>query len=1568
MPEPLSLFHPLIQSWFRAKVGVPTDIQNRAWPRIAAGAHVLLTAPTGSGKTLTAFLWALDRFATGSWAPGATRILYVSPLKALNNDIRRNLLAPLEGIRGFFPERFTEGGGDQDKGAEAGARAGGAAVFPDIRALVRSGDTPAGERRRMLRHPPEILITTPESLNLMLLSQAGRDSLSALQVVILDEIHAVAGTKRGTHLITAVDRLVPLAGEFQRIALSATIRPPEAVAALVGGYTLGETGYVPRKVETIVSRSAKAYELHVRYPTTGADPAAASARAPEDRLGAEPGPDGEKPDIWTVLAAEIKECVKAARSTLIFTNNRRLSERMARLLNEGEDLPLAYAHHGSLSREIRNVVEARMKEGALPAIVATNSLELGIDVGALDQVILLQTPFSIASALQKLGRAGHGVGQVSRGLLFASHGRDLLDAAVAVECVLTADLEATRVVEGPLDLLAQILLGMAASGDWTVDRLYAFIRTSHPYRNLPRSQFNLVLEMLAGRFEDARIRELKARLSVDAVDGRITAGKGAVLLLGLSGGTIPDRGLYTLRHADTRAKIGELDEEFVWERREGEIFALGGQSWRIVRITANEVEAVHADRSAQMAPFWRADERDRGFHFSLRLGEFLEAADARLDDPAWREGLVRTRGLDPAGADALIGFLRKQREATRSPLPHRHHLLIEDAGIAPGAGGTDSGGGNQDAMRLIILHAVWGGKLMRPWAYAMAAAYEERMGARLEIVTGDDCLLIHLPPGEAAGSLLDLVHGENLEAMLRKRLERTGYFAAHFRENAARALLLPKSTTRSRTPLWLNRLRSQSLLQAVSGFADFPIVLETWRECLRDEFDLPSLKAMLEEVQAGTIRVTEARSPSPSPFAGGVIWKQTNNFMYAQDKPVVGGIPGREDLLREIAFSAPLRPRIPREVIRDFQAKTQRLEPGYAPQDAGELVEWAKERLLIPWPEWQALLPACGTPPDGEARADHFRHLAGRLLGVSLPGSDLAAVAAVETLPRVLAALGYRPEDVRLFAALGRTGTEPDPDIPAPPAALANLDRMGAGREKDGEGDGNAAGETSPSTGPSLARILSQWLRGYGPVTLELPRRLFGAAFPEAEEAIRELCEGDQAVLGALSEAPAEAGDRTDAAEMEICDAANLEILLRLMRRRARPDFRTLPAEKLPLFLAAWQGLTGPAVDVEGLQNALEKLFGYPAQASAWETDILPARAMPYLPSRLDELFRDSGLLWFGAGKEKTAFAFPEDLELFPPHPDGDAPLSPDQRQVLALLTDAAPGRLDFQTLSMRCPLASDRIGNALWDLAWRGRISNDTYAALRKGIETGFQPAASPGERESAGSGPRKRFQRWKASRPLAGAWLALDRQPADEDALEAEELAKDRVRQLLRRYGLLFRELLVHEMPALQWGAVFRSLRLLELSGEVLSGHFFAGIPGLQFLSPQAFRSLQAGLPGDAVYWMSATDPASPCALGLAGLPYALPPRLASTHLVFHGADLALVSRRLGRDLLIRVPPRHPYLAGYLGALRGLVDRAFLPVKVLETETVNGESVAGSPYLEDMLDAGFEKGIRTVSLRKRY
>ncbi len=600
----LDIFHPLLQKWFNDSYDQPTDVQRQAWPRIAAGEHVLISAPTGSGKTLTAFLWAIDRLLTGAWPVGQTHVLYISPLKALNTDIQRNLIKPLDELKKVFEETGQ--------------------AFPEIRIMTRSGDTPATDRRRMLRYPPEILITTPESLNLLLSSQGGRSLLHSLSTVILDEIHTVVNNKRGLHLITAVDRLVPLSGEFQRIAISATVKPMDAVAEYVGGFRLQgdvhSATYLPRQVSLIESTAEKKYALRIRFPEESSEP-----RYTES--------------FWKPLVQEFREIIRKNRSSLFFVKSRRLSESITLKINAEAKQPLAYAHHGSLAKELRLEVENKLKSGALKAIVATNSLELGIDIGALDEVILVQSPPAISSAIQRVGRAGHQVGETSRGTFYPTHDQDFLESAVIARSVLEGDIEEVRPVAGALDVLAQIIISMTGTETWDIDDLYAQLRTSWPYHNLSREHFDLVLNMLAGRYADSRIRELKPRISIDRLDNTVAARKGALLQLYISGGTIPDRGYYHLRHEQSGAQIGELDEEFVWEATLGQTFTFGTQHWKISRITHNDVLVVPASPHTKDTPFWIGEVFNRDYFLSQKIAKFLEDADERLDEPEWKHML-----------------------------------------------------------------------------------------------------------------------------------------------------------------------------------------------------------------------------------------------------------------------------------------------------------------------------------------------------------------------------------------------------------------------------------------------------------------------------------------------------------------------------------------------------------------------------------------------------------------------------------------------------------------------------------------------------------------------------------------------------------------------------------------------------------------------------------------------------------------------------------------------------------------------------------------------------------------
>ena len=918
LPSPdnaLRRFHPQIRGWFADAFGAPTDVQEQAWPRIAAGEHLLVTAPTGSGKTLAAFLWAVNAFATGASRAGATRVLYISPLKALGNDIRANLLAPIAEIRARF--------------AAAGAE------FPDIAVGIRTGDTEAGERRRLLRHPPELLITTPESLDLLLSTARGRQALGTVHTVVVDEVHALAENRRGVQLLVGLERLAELAGEFQRVALSATVRPLDVVAAWVGGK---DREGKPRPVGIVRSDAAKRIDLAVRFP----DAARAAAE------------NGEK--IWAPLADSFRERIDANRATLFFTNSRRLAEKIALYVNAGNESPIAYAHHGSLAREVRREVETRLKDGALRAIVATSSLEMGIDIGDLDEVVLVQSPPSIAAALQRVGRAGHRVGEVSRGSLFPTFAQDFLEAAVIAEAVRERDIEPLKPLANPLDVLAQTLVSCAGTEEWETDALYAMVTRASPYATLPREHFDLVVEMLAGRYAGTRIRDLRPRLAFDRQRQTVQARQGALLALYSSGGTIPDRGYFTLRHADSGTAIGELDEEFVWEASIGQTFSLGSQTWRIRRITPSEVLVVNAPPKATAPPFWRAEDLARSFHFSQRIGAFLETANGMLrrGDADGLRGKLRGLGFEPSAARELVDFLARQRAATRCDLPHANHLVLEHLRAGPG------GHLAADRQRQVVLHTFWGRRVNQPLALALRAAWRERFAADTDVHADNNAIVVQVPERFAPEQLLDLVTPVNFETLLRGELESSAFFGARFRECAGRALLITKRRFDERRPLWMTRLQAKKLLAATKPLADFPILLETWRSCLVDEFDLGAAAKMLERIAVGDLAWSVGATGTPSPFAAGVAFEQIGRFMYADDTPPTGATQASalsDDLIRQAVSDERLRPAIDAAVIADFEARVQRTRPGYRPEGELELAEWVRDRLALPLGEWFPEVP-----------------------------------------------------------------------------------------------------------------------------------------------------------------------------------------------------------------------------------------------------------------------------------------------------------------------------------------------------------------------------------------------------------------------------------------------------------------------------------------------------------------------------------------------------------------------------------------------------------------------------------
>jgi ATP-dependent Lhr-like helicase len=1482
----LTQFHPLIRHWFQNRIGLPTDVQQRAWPKIADRKHLLITAPTGSGKTLTAFLWALNQLITQQWPTGQASVLYVSPLRALNYDIQRNLFGPLEELRALS---LREGEN-----------------FPDIRVLTRSGDTPQSDRRQMVRYPPEILITTPESLNLLLSSKGGRSILTKLSTVILDEIHSLFGTKRGVYLMAAVDRLVRLSGEFQRIALSATVQPLDVVAEFVGGLKMSDefegARYTPRPVAIVSSNVKKNYHLHVSYP---------QGVIGEEREGS----------VWAPLVKNLKRIIGENRSTLIFVNSRRLCEMLTLRINQDEEEPIAYAHHGSLSLEIRTEVERRLKAGLLRAIVATNSLELGIDIGVLDEVVLVQSPFSISSAIQRVGRSGHQVNQVSRGSLFPTHPKDLLEAAVLAPAILSHDIESFRMVQSPLDVLAQVIVSMVGVEVWDIDRLYRDLKASYPYRNLGREEFDLVLNMLAGRYANSRIRELKALISVDRTDNTVSARRGALQTLYLSGGVIPDRGYFHLRHLQTNARIGELDEEFVWEAAVGDTFSLGSQNWRIERITHNEVFVLSGSPKAEAAPFWKGEENGRDFHFSNRIGQFLEEAEGRLDDPDFADSLERKNCMDGEAISELLKFLKEQKEMTGSSLPHRHHVVVEFASAGPG--GTPQG----------VIHTLWGGRVNRPLAMALDAAWEDRFDVRPEIYVSNDSIVLQLPHAISAKELLSLVSSTSVETLLRKRLEASGFFGARFRECAARALLLPKGSFNRRMPLWLSRLRSQRLLEAVMGYEDFPILLETWRACIQDEFDLESLKQVLTELERGLISWTEVHTSHPSPFAQNDWWRQVNQYMYMDD-----GLKSdkrsrlRQSLLREVVFTPGLRPTVSRRVIEDFEAKRKRLIPGYSPQSGRELLDWVIERGAIPIDEWEDVIGAIQRD-HGISPETFLDQIEDRLVTFRPPEAAAPLLTAREILSQIITIYG------------------PDQKIHIEPSGTVFSPAEGPATEND----------TEETEGPSA--LLGQWLQFYGPVTMDFIRRTFGIEEERLQLLLEDLVDSQKVVQGQLV---------TGGEMNEVCDSENFEILLRRARIMATPSFEPLEIEWLPLFLADFQEITkvreGPQEGIEKLHTCLGQLACYSAEAELWESEIFPARLHPYDLSWLDSLMQEGSLLWLGSENHHITFCFESDVDLLQESEVGEAGPPSDEKdhsdaKILAAEPDSVDhlfrdpsARYDFSTLVKLSNRSEAETARRVWDEVWKGHITNDSFITLRRVIANAFDMNRFISESAKRSGHRASRHRRLsllgdKKRHPFVGNWHLVPKpEPSpqvSDDLLEIEEIRKDKVRLLLDRYGILFRELLQKEWPSLRWSAIFRALRIMELSGEVISGIFFHGISGPQFISQKSFQRLQQNLPEEAIFWMNAADPVSLCGVQIEGLRGMLPPRVAGTHLVFQGKNLRVVSKRSGKDLSFLAPHNDPDLPKYFISLHHLLTRKFQPLRRITVETINGEKATESPYI---------------------
>ncbi|MUU70911.1 DEAD/DEAH box helicase [Pseudarthrobacter sp. GA104] len=1675
------------RDWFLGAFSGPTPAQEGAWRAISSGSHALVVAPTGSGKTLAAFLWALDRLliasteeteaaerhaaasgaaaATGEKAPAKgkrirapkrkTRVLYISPLKALGVDVERNLRSPLIGI------------------TQTAKRLGLPAPLTTVG--VRSGDTTAADRRTLLTSPPDILITTPESLFLMLTSRA-RETLAEVDTVIIDEVHAVAGTKRGAHLAVSLERLDALLPKpAQRIGLSATVEPKELVAQFLAGSA---------PVEIVAPPAKKNWDLTVSVPVEDMSDLQGAAGAFDS------GPaSGLQPQasIWPHVEEKIVDLVLANQSTIVFANSRRLSERLTARLNEiyaerqlvavgggwddpgsqpasgipastatpahmmaqagssaGADPVLARAHHGSVSKDQRALIEDDLKSGRLRCVVATSSLELGIDMGAVDLVVQVESPPSVASGLQRVGRAGHQVGEVSQGVLFPKHRADLVHTAITVERMLAGKIERLSIPANPLDILAQQTVAAAALGSIDVEEWFATVRRSAPFASLPRSAFEATLDLLAGRYPSDEFAELRPRIIWDRNEGTIEGRPGAQRLAVTSGGTIPDRGLFGVYIIGTEVegaaspsadgkpapapkggrRVGELDEEMVYESRVGDVFALGATSWKIEDITHDRVLVSPAFGQPGKLPFWKGDSLGRPVDLGRALGAFVRELSASDVGPATER--CEASGLDAFAANNLIQYLKEQKLATEV-VPNDTTLVVERF--------HDELGDWR-----VILHSPFGMPVHAPWALAVGQRLHQRYGMDGSAMAADDGIVLRVPmmEDEPPGAELFLFDPEELEQIVTAEVGGSALFASRFRECAARALLLPRQTPGKRQPLWQQRQRSAQLLDVARKYPTFPIVLETVRECLQDVYDLPALKDIAASVERRELRIVQTTTSQPSPFAKSLLFGYVAQFLYEGDSPLAerraAALALDSTLLNELLGRVELRELLDPKVIEATERELQRLAQDrrvrgmegvadllrllgpLAPEEVAARLEPAAAVEPAPVVEPAETEPTNTGPTDtgptntepihtGHAQpAEAAAHLtalqrANRAIKVNIGGVE--RFAAVEDAARLRDAIGV-PLPMGVPLAFIEPVADPLGDLVSryarthgPFTAAEAAARLGLGV---------AVVSTALKRLAADGRVVEGEFRPH-------------AAQPQATREGRvggEAAPADGVEPGVVEPGPQPAGDGPSphvplhAAVSEWCDAEVLRKLRRRSLAALRAEVEPVDAAAYGRFLPAWQHVRTPGGGrgqpslrgLDGIITAVDQLSGIPVPASAWEPLILASRVSNYQPAMLDELMAAGEILWSGAGALpgndgwiSLHLADSAELTLSPAveYEPGDA-----QQRLLDHLRNNGGGYF-FRQLTdvaggMDSVLSDQEVVATLWDLAWAGRITGDTFAPVRALIAGGHtahrQVARAPRARaprlsrlgRSHGSGlvgsPGLAGGRYgalagaAATPPMAaGRWSALP-QPELDATIHARATAE----LLLDRYGVVTRGSVMAEQILGGFGLMYKVLARLEEAGRCRRGYFIEHLGAAQFAVPATVDRLrsysedsQLAKPEPVALALAATDPANPYGAALpwpalqddAGTGHR-PGRKAGALVVLVDGALVLYVERGGKTLLA-FSGDDAVLAAAGAALVGVVTRG--AVDKLIMEKVNGHGILDTPVAAALSSAGAystPKGLR--------
>jgi ATP-dependent helicase Lhr and Lhr-like helicase len=1535
--DPLAPFSAATRRWFEASFEAPTPAQAGGWAAISGGANALICAPTGSGKTLASFLWGIDRLARAPQLGTGVRLVYVSPLKALSYDIERNLRAPLRGI---------------------GA---------DISVGLRTGDTPQKDRRAMAKTPPDILITTPESLYLMMSSQV-REILTNVEAVIVDEIHAVASTKRGSHLALTLERLDDLVrrtsategtgddspglpasdpGEsstvpssvlhdpsqgIQRIGLSATQRPLERIAQFLVG--------PKRKCKIVDAGHRKDLDIEIVVPVEDmADPGAPAY--PSEDGTAQPSeiePSAHVRSIWPAIYPELLRLVQTHTSTIIFVNNRRASERLAKRLNElangegeqelpaaehgghsvrepsgdasaeqqrggsGESSPdgsanrggdlleqveIARAHHGSLSHEERTLVEEMLKSGELPCLVATSSLELGIDMGAVDLVIQVESPKSVTRGLQRIGRAGHGLGETSKGRIFPKYRGDLLECAVVARRMREGEIEETTIPQNPLDVLAQHLVSMAALDEWKVDDVEAIVTATEPFHDLSREQLENVLDMLDGRYPSDRFAELRPRIVWDRMEGTIHGRKGSRQLVVTNAGTIPDRGLYGVHLPDGR-RVGELDEEMVYEARPGQTFLLGASTWRIEEITRDRVIVIPAPGAPGAVPFWRGDGIGRPAELGRAIGEFSREAVNR--EPA---ELAKEYDLDARAANNLVTYLREQQDATRV-VPSDQTIVVERFRDEIGD------------WRLCIL-SPYGGRVHAAWGLALAAKIRTERDLEADAIWSDDGIVIHLPDAdEPPPADLVLIDPAELEDLIVGELSGSALFGARFRENASRSLLIPRAYPGKRTPLWQQRLKSQSLLEVARDFPRFPVILETYRECLQDVLDLPALTDILEKLHARSLSLVEVETPTASPFASSLLFDYVATYMYEGDTPNAerraAALALDRDLLRELLGQEELRELIDPEALEEVEEQLQhRTEAGRA-----------GDRDAL-----QQLLRNIGDLTTAEAADRVAAGYSAKSMLEKLAGERRIAKVRIAGEERWVAA-----EDAGLYR--DSLGVPPPPGLP----------------------------ETFLEDHPDAMRALvRRYARTHGPFPTGQLMQRYGV---DPSPALRELENEGALVRGELL---------PGGTEREWCDSEVLRRVRRASLARLRKEVEAADRTELARFLPSWQNVDAfraAGAGPDRLREALVPLQGVALTPKVWERDVLPRRLGAYSPNWLDQLCTSGELIWIGAGSlgrsdGRVALYFREDVRLAGPPPANGKLEIPQGEVADAIRERLAAGPSFWLDLVADLSHPAEEIHTALWDLAWAGEVTNDAFSPLRaprlRAVpRTERQGRRFARRRSTAGATVQGR---WSLTAPIfAGA-------PGPGARLRAQ------AELMMERYGIVTRETVLAEGVPGGFSTLYSELGNLELLGTARRGYFVEGLGGAQFALPGAVERLRS-LPeasGDYLV-LAATDPANPYG---ASLPWPKleggrrPGRTPGAYLLLRDGEPEVFVERGGRGLLRLREMGEDELGAAMQALADAVGAARLPK--LAIEKLDGEAVIGSGHEEALIDAGFSRGPRKLT-----